>query len=73
MKKIKELTICKKTGKYYFKPKFFGGWDLYFEEKLTVCKDKLPTEVYYEYRKGNKISDMGELGLLHDNMKSKFK
>lgn len=61
-----------KTGKYYWtRRKFWGGFDLWLEEKIT--NDKFyPEYEYYKYRKGN-LSDLGELGIMHDNMSSKFK
>lgn len=58
----------KLTGKWYFKPKFFGGYNLYVEEKQTSLhyNDK------YTYRKAT-FSELFELGLLHNGMKCQTK
>jgi hypothetical protein len=60
-----------KTGKWYFKPKIFGGFDLYVEERIT--NDKFyPKYDYTRYRKGNLV-DLCELGLHNDQNKPTYK
>jgi hypothetical protein len=62
----------KKTGRWYFKPKFFGGFDLYIEEKITYNSFYPHIQEEYRYRKGN-LSDLCELGLHNDTMNIKIK
>jgi len=57
-----------KTGKYYFKPKLFGGFDLYIEEKIISDKFYPPIQDKYRYRKGT-LTDLIELKIIHDNQK----
>lgn len=59
-----------KTGKWYFKPNIFKGFDLYVEERI-INDGFYPEYSYTQYRKGNLV-DLCELGLHNDQNKPTY-